>query len=702
MATLQRIRSHGVLLLVVVGLALLAFIVGDFLNSGSTYMSESKANVAEINGDNIKVVDYMTAIDQLTEVYKIEFGESNITEEMTEQIRQSVWETTVREKILNAETEAIGMEVSKKELFELILGNNIHPLIQSRRVFFNPETGSFDPKILSQFIAMLDSEESANMPSDQLNTYKHYWKFWENTIKNSRLEEKYNNLLTKATVANSLEAKNSFDGGSTSVDVVYAMKPYFAVADSLVTVSDKEVEKLYKKKKEEFQQEASCDLQYVAFPIQPSKEDFAEVEKWINGLSTEFATTDEVADVTNSNSDVTYKAINLSKEDINEDLRAFAFSGKKGDVVGPLFVDNSYRMARIVETGIALPDSVKLRHIFVAADSQAATQLLADSLEKALRAGADFAVLARQHSRVEQTAANGGEIGWIRETEVEKEVAEPAFKAGVNALFQVKNINGIQLFQVTERGGVTSKVKLAILERRVIASSRTQAQIFNQAKLFASENQTVEALEAAAAKDGLQVLPAMNLNINATKIANIKNSRQVIRWAFKAEENAVSDVFECDDQLIVAGVTNLNEKGYRALEDVKSMLVAECRTTKKAELLQTEMAGKTIAQLQAENVTVDTLSNINFNTPYAGSIGNEPVLFALAPLANVNELSAPKKGNMGVFVFTVLNKTESSNVYDEKSEKVLLTERAKNSVPYFSMEALKKAAKIEDQRHLFF
>ena len=164
MATLQRIRSHGVLLLVVVGLALLAFIVGDFLNSGSTYMSESKANVAEINGDNIKVVDYMTAIDQLTEVYKIEFGESNITEEMTEQIRQSVWETTVREKILNAETEAIGMEVSKKELFELILGNNIHPLIQSRRVFFNPETGSFDPKILSQFIAMLDSEESVNMP----------------------------------------------------------------------------------------------------------------------------------------------------------------------------------------------------------------------------------------------------------------------------------------------------------------------------------------------------------------------------------------------------------------------------------------------------------------------------------------------------------------------------------------------------------
>ena len=245
MATLERIRSHGVLLMVVVGLALLAFIVGDFLNSGSTYFNESKANVAEINGDNVKMVDYMAAIDQLTEVYKVEFGESNINEEMTEQIRQSVWESTVREKLLDAETKAIGMEVSKQELFDLILGNNIHPLIRGRRVFYNPETGAFDPKILSQFISMLDSEESSNIPADQLNTYKQYWKFWEKTVKNSRLEEKYNMLLTKATVANSLEAKNSFEGSKTAVDVVYAMKPYFSVADSLVTVSDKEVKALY-------------------------------------------------------------------------------------------------------------------------------------------------------------------------------------------------------------------------------------------------------------------------------------------------------------------------------------------------------------------------------------------------------------------------------------------------------------------------
>lgn len=702
MATLEKIRSQGVLLMVVVGLALLAFIVGDFLNSGSTYFHESKANVAEINGKRVKVVDYMAAIDQLTEVYKIEFGESNMNEEMTEQIRQSVWESTVREKLLDAETKAIGMEVTKQELYDLILGNNIHPFISGRRAFYNPQTGAFDPQILSQFISMLDSEESASIPYDQLNTYKHYWTFWEKTVKYSRLEEKYNMLLTKATVVNSLEAQNSLDGSKVAVDVVYAMKPYFSVADSLVTVSDKEVKALYNKKKEQFKQEASCDLKYVAFAIQPSQEDFEEVEKWINDLKVEFTTTDDVADVTNSNSDLAYKGVNLAKEDVPEDLRNFAFSGKKGDVVGPLFANNTYTMARIVESGIASPDSVKLRHIFVAAETQAATQLLADSLEKAIRGGADFAALAREHSRVEQTAAQGGEIGWVRETEVDKDVAESAFKTGVNGLFQVKNMNGIQLFQVTERGVVTPKVKLAILERRVIASSRTQAKIFNDAKQFAAANQTLDAMETAATEAGLQVLPAMNLNINATKIADIKNSRQIVRWAFKAEEGDVSDLFECDDQLVIAGVETLREKGYRDLNDVKNMLMAECVNDKKAELLQKEMSGKTIEQLQSESATIDTVSNITFNTPYAGSIGNEPVLFALAPLANVNELSAPQKGNMGVFVFTVVNKTESPVTLDVKAERNLLTERAKNMVPYYSMEALKKAANIEDQRYLFF
>ena len=328
MATLEKMRHHGVFLLVVVGVALLAFIVGDFLNSSASIVNERQSNLGKIDGESVKYMEFIEAVEQLTEVYKIEYGTANLDDELNDQIRESVWQNMVRDRLLNSEAEKAGLTVCKKELFDLILGNNIHPLIAGRRAFFNPETGAFDPQLLAQFIEMLDSDNAAQMPADQLRTYKQYWKFWESTVKNARLEDKYMALLTRSIVANKLEAENAHDGSKTAVDVACVMKPYFAVADSLVSVSDKEAKKLYKERKEQFAQEASCDLKYVSFAVKPSADDYAAVETWINELKGDFTHTDDIVGVTNSNSDVPYKAINLAKEDVDVDLRDFAFSGK--------------------------------------------------------------------------------------------------------------------------------------------------------------------------------------------------------------------------------------------------------------------------------------------------------------------------------------------------------------------------------------
>lgn len=692
MATLEKMRHHGVFLLVVVGVALLAFIVGDFLNSSASIVNERHSNLGEIDGTSVKYMDFMEAVEQLTEVYKIEMGSASLDDELNDQIRESVWENMVRDRVLNAEAKKAGMTVCKKELYDLILGENIHPIIASRRAFFNPETGAFDPQILAQFIGMLDSDEAAQMPSDQLRIYRQYWKFWEAAVKNARLEEKYEALLTRSIVANKLETENAHNGSKTIVDVACVMKPYFAVADSLVSVSDSEAKKLYKERKEQFAQEASCDLKYVSFAVKPSADDYAVVETWINGLKDEFAATNDIAGVTNSNSDVPYKAINLAKEDVDADLRDFAFGGKKGDVMGPLFDDDTYKMARIVETGINRPDSVKLRIVDIAEATVARTQIVADSIEQILKNNG-FDRLSRQY--------RSGEM-WVREVQIDRDLAEKAFATPTNGTFQVKNMGNIRLFQVAERGASVSKVKLAVLERKVVPSQTTQAQIFNEAKRFAAACTTLEEFEAKAAEQNLEVLTANRLNVNAPKLQNIKNSRAVVRWAFEAKEGAVSDVKECDGQHIVAAVSRLNEKGYADFETVKPRLVAELRDNKKAEILEKEMAGKTFAELEADGLDVDTVRGITFNTPYASTIGNEPKLFALAPMAEVGELSQPMQGNMGVFVFSVLDKTESTADYDEKVENVIMTERLRSAIPYLAFEALKKAADIEDQRYKMF
>ena len=379
MATLEKIRSKGLLLLIVVGLALVVFIVGDLVNSGSTYFQENSANVAVINGDKVKIRNYAEKMDQFNDVVKLQYG-NNINDEMTEQIRQMVWESTVTEKVVGDECANIGMTVTKNELADMIVGNNISPMMMGNQMFFN-ENGQFDVNNVKQFIATIDSEEAAqNIPYEQLRLYRNYWRYWEHAIKVNRLQEKYTNLLNAALVVNPLEAKYAYENAKVSADAVYAMKNYFAIADSTINVSDAEIKALYNKKKEQFKQKQSADVKYIVVDIKPSTADFAEVEKWINDLKAEFTTTEDIAAMVNSNSDVQYRGENLVKEQIDADFQEFAFSGKAGDVMGPIFVNNTYKMARIVETGIASVDSVNLSNMYLRRGTAEATQALADSI----------------------------------------------------------------------------------------------------------------------------------------------------------------------------------------------------------------------------------------------------------------------------------------------------------------------------------
>ena len=700
MATLEKIRSKGLLLLIVVGVALVVFIVGDLVNSGSTYFQENSANVAVINGDKVKIRDYAEKMEQFNDVVKMQYG-SNINDEMMEQIRQMVWESTVTEKVVGDDCAEIGMMVTKNELADMLVGNNISPMMMSNQMFFN-ENGQFDVNIVKQFIAMLDSEDaSQNIPYEQLRLYRNYWRYWEHAIKTSRLQEKYTNLLNAALVVNPLEAKYAYDNAKVSADAVYAMKNYFAIADSTVNVSDAEIKARYNEKKEQFKQKQSADVKYIVVDIKPSAEDFAEVEKWINDLKEEFTTTEEIADVVNSNSDVQYRGENLVKEQIDADFQEFAFTGNAGDVMGPIFVDNTYKMARIIENGINSVDSVNLSNMYLRRETAEATQALADSIMDAVKKGADFAELAKTHSLL-QNAANGGEIGWVSEMGLEKKIATPAFSTPIKGMFQVKEGNDINLFIVNELGEKVVKAKVAVLARSVDATSRTQATLYNNLKQFIVDNNTIEKLEAEAANNGYVVMTAKNIDINASAINNVKKAREAVRWVFENKEGAISDIFEVENQIIAVAVDKHNAEGYRSVESVRPQLLSEIRKEKEGDILVAEMNGKTMEQLATEGFRIDTVRNINFASTYAGAIGNEPSLFARVEGAEVEKESQAIKGNTGAYIFKVISKEEAAKPYNEKEEMVMLETRESYMNQYLSIEALKEAANIEDMRYKYY
>jgi len=704
MAVLEKIRSKGVLLIGAVGLALLAFIVGDFLNSGSSYFNKSKETVAKIVGEDINIKDYTASIDQMTEVYKIETGKSELNEEMMTQLRTSVWESMVNEKILNAEAKKLGLAVSKEELSDRCIGNNIHPLIQQRRTFAG-ENGQFSRPLLVQFLNSLEQAPANEEMKQQLAKAKSYWMFWEKTVKNSILQEKYTALISKAVVANSLDAKMSYQDRKTSVDVAYVVQPYYTVSDSAVSVSKSEIKDRYNKQKEQYKQDANCSVNYVAFEIKPLKEDYKEAEAWINKLSAEFKTTDDVVGLVNSNSDVMYNGQNYSLATVPANLKAFAFSGKTGDIVGPMFANETYTMARIMQSGIMQSDSVKLRHIFLVEKDAAK----ADSLVAAIRAGGDFAAMAKQYSAVKQTAANGGEIGWIQEgvPGMDKEMSAAAFSKATNEVFTLKNPQGVQIMQVMEKTPARSKVKLAILERKVVASSKSQSRIYNDAKQFAVDL-TADKFDAKAKEKGYVVHPANEFLKVSDKISDIAQSRKVVQWAFKGDKGDVSDVFECGSTLVVATITDVNEKGYRSIEKLNEQLKAEIIKDKKAELMiknLTAQLAKTptlegLAGSMGDSLKVAT--GVNFAAYQFGLAGMEPAVIGKSSVIALNKVSAPIKGNAGVFVIRTSNKQVNPQPFNAQMEKMQLNGRMSYALPYMIIQDLKDKADIVDNRINFF
>jgi len=386
-------------------------------------------------------------------------------------------------------------------------------------------------------------------------------------------------------------------------------------------------------------------------------------------------------------------------------LKDFAFNGKTGDTFGPSFTNDTYMMARVMQSGIMQSDSVKLRHIFLVTKDAPK----ADSLVAAIRGGADFAALAKQYSAVKQTAANGGEIGWMSEgmQGVEKEITDNAFSKAKNEVFTIKNAQGVQIMQVEDKTAPRRKVKLAILERKVVPSSKSYSKIYNDAKQFAVDL-TADNFDKKAKDKGYVVRPANEVLQTVDKIADIPLSRQIIRWAFKSSKNDVSDVFDCTTKFVVAISKEVNKKGYRSVDKVSDQLKAEIIKDKKAELIIKNLASEMTKNPTLEGLasflkdSVKTAPSINFASFQFGGAGFEPSVIGKVSVLALGKVSAPIKGNAGVYVVRTANKVVNPQPLDIRMEKFQLNSRMSYSLPYMIIQDMKDKADIVDNRLNFF
>ena len=696
MATLQKIRNKaGVLVAVFIGFALIAFVLTDFLNSSSSLFRSSQQQVADIDGTTVSIQEYQALIDEQEEFLKLQSGKTSLTEAEQNRIQDQVWNQLVFETLIKEKTEELGIEVTSEELLTMITGRNVHPTI--RQIFTNPQTGVFDQAQLIAFLKQKDRDPKASF----------FWNFIEKQIIFQRINEKYTALLKKGMYITNSQAEAEAKARSRKVDFNFIAKRYTSVPDSAVLIADADIEKYYNENINDFQQEATRDIEYVIFAVKPSEEDKKMALEWITKAKEVFAAenTDPVQYV-EMNSDEPFVDRYFKPNQLSPRLQDFIKGAKIGDVYGPYLENDAYKLTRLVDIKM-MPDSVKARHILLrTGGSLEALNAKADSLIDLIKKGADFATLARNNSEDPGSAINGGDLGWFRDGAMVKPFNDACFNAKKGDILKVETQFGVHIINVQALGKLTKKYKLATLVRDITYSSKTYQDVYSKATKFAALNNTPEKFNKAIEEENLTKRYGRGIKATDRNIGTLQSPRQLVRWAFENEVGAISPIYEFGDDFVIAVLTGKTEKGPAPLESVKNQIKRELLKEKKAEKLIAEInklkSGVSDINQLAQKLDVDVMNaeGITFSDQQVTGAGIEPALVALATNSPKGKLSSPVEGNNAVFVVNVTN--ESTVNVDPKAEKSQLQQSINYKVDYRIFDALKKSAEITDNRIRFY
>ena len=684
MATLQKIRNKGKILIAVVGLALFAFIAEEFVRSLSYTQTERHQRIGKIYGENVNVQEFNALVDEYTDVIKFTNGLSSLNDDQMASIRDQVWQSYVNQQIIEHECKKLGLTVTDAEV-QNIINTGKNPMLAQTP--FRNQQGAFDVNQLKQFLSQKDeimnnADNSAELKDQYMQMYN-YWKFIEKTIRQQTLAQKYQSLLAGTIVSNPISAKANFEGRANESEILLAALPYTSIKDADITVDDADLKAKYNEKKEIFRTtQETREFKYIDIAVVASQADKDALQKEMEGYAQALNEgADPAKTVREAASQVAYSALPISSKTLPHDIAELLDSMTAGSQVGP-FVhehDNTINIVRLIEK-VSRPDSVEVRQIAAPGANMEAAEKTADSIMNALAAGENFDSIAKKYNQPAEKI-------WITSAQYEGQVLDENNRKFINTLTTaavgsnnkiVLDGQGVVIAQITDKRNIINKYNVAVIKRAIDFSKETYGKAYNDFASFLAGNPKAEDIEANASKAGYNV-QTRTMSSTEHTVAGVRSTRETLRWIFNEDTKVgdVSPLYECgdNDHLLVVMLTGINEKGYMSWEDeqVKAYLTSEVQKDKKAAKLQEKMqAAKSIADVaKMEGAVTDTIKHVNFaNNAFIAKVGNsEPVLSGSVSAAKKGDFKAGLKGNGAVYAYQVLNQTKSDIKFDAKQEK---------------------------------
>ena len=719
MATLQQIRSKGTILIVILGLALFAFIAEELVRALSSSQNASRQVIGQVYGENVNYQEFNELCDEYENAVKLSNGNQNLTEAQAIQLRDQVWNDFVSQKIIEHEAQALGLTVTDAEVQQII--NTGSSQILRQTPFVNQQTGQFDVNILKQFLS--NYEEIQNNPEypeaqkEAMAQYYKYWKFVEKQVRQNALTQKYQTLLSGLLLSNPASAKAAFEARNNEASVLLAALPYSSIKDTDVEPTESELKAKYDEMLKQYpemfdmQQEAR-DIKYIVVPVTASEQDKADLEQELTEYAQALQEGENIANtIRESRSLVTYTGMPVSRKSLPTDIAAQLDSLAPGALVGPTLnpAENTLNVVKYIAK-VQQPDSVEYRVISVGGKDEKATKT-ADSIYAALVAGAPIDTIAKRYNQA-------AEAQWVTSAQVDnsnlrdddRKFIETLFSTPAGATQKVDITGGSLIVKVTDRRNIIDKYDVAVIKRSIDFSEDTHNGVWNKFSSFLAANPKQADIEANAAKEGYNVQTAQYVTSNDHFIANVRGTTDALRWVFSSKPGAVSELYEAgnaNDQLLVVMLTGIHKKGQRDFKDenLQQILSQEVIKDKKAaQLLEKVQGAKSVADVaKIANAVQDTVQHITFAAPvFVQKVGNsEPVLSGAVAAAKQGQFVTGVKGEGAVYAFQVLQKQALQGKFDQKQEESQLATGYTRGLSGL-MQTLARKAKITDNRFKFY